>query len=424
MSAGPEAGATTGAQPADAAPSPTHRYRPGHATFPGLDGLRALAVLAVVTTHTAFTTGRYERGWGNNALARLDAGVAVFFVLSGFLLVRPWLVASATGGPRPSVRTYAVRRVARIMPAYLVAVALALVLLPGNAGASAWDWVRHILLVQIYQAGWLRPGLTQTWSLSTEVAFYVLLPLIGAGILFVGRHRWRPTLLLAVLSLGIVLPLPWYYLVHHVSGEAWRAAGFWLPGFGGWFAGGMAMAVIRTHLDHRSPSPSSRWRLAEELGARPMTCWLMALVIYFVAMTPIAGPRSIVVTTTAESVTKQTLYLAVACALVWPAVFGRSAVTDAVLGNPVMRYLGDISYGVFLYHLVVLQGVMALLDQPLWTGRIINVLPLTLMGSATLAALSFRFLEHPIIGWAHRPRPERSPWPRLPRRREPTGSGS
>ena len=376
--------------------------RPGHAAYPGLDGLRALAVLAVVTTHCAFWTGRYERGWGMNALARLDSGVAVFFVLSGFLLVRPWLTAARTRGTRPSTRVYALRRCARILPAYVIAVAMALLLLPQNSAATAADWLRHLTLVQIYQFGWMREGLTQTWSLATEVVFYVLLPFIGAGLMWLSRRRWRPALLVAVLSLGFVVPIGWYVFLHQATGSVWVSAGYWLPGFIGWFAGGMIIAVIRVHLDSgRSPS-GSRWWLAEEIGRHPLTCWAISATAFFIALTPIAGPRSLVATTAGQAVAKQTLYLLMAVALVWPAVFGQAPLTRGLLGNPVMRYAGDISYGVFLYHLVVLDGVMILLDNTVFNGRVIHVLPLTLAGSVALAALSYRFVERPIIQWAHR----------------------
>jgi peptidoglycan/LPS O-acetylase OafA/YrhL len=386
----------------------TGRYHPGHSTYPALDGLRALAVLAVVTTHAAFWTGRYERGWGGAALTRLDSGVAIFFVLSGFLLVRPWLVSAVHRTPSPSVRVYAVRRVARIMPAYLVAVTAAMLLIPDNATATVADWVRHVFLVQIYQYGWLKGGLTQTWSLCTEWAFYLVLPLIGWVVVRATRTRWRPGLLLTGMVGLLFLPLAWYLFLYNTTGPVWVTGGIWLPAYLGWFGGGMALAVIRVHLDHGDVDESSRWWFAEELGRRPFTCWALAAVAFFAAMTPIAGPRSLVATTIGQSFTKQTLYVIMAMALAWPAVFGRSAVTEAVFGNPVARFAGDISYGVFLYHLVVLEGVMHLLDNPLFTGKVIQVLPLTLAGSVAVATVSFRFLERPLIQRAHRYRPRGS----------------
>jgi peptidoglycan/LPS O-acetylase OafA/YrhL len=121
-------------------------------------------------------------------------------------------------------------------------------------------------------------------------------------------------------------------------------------------------------------------------------------------MTPLAGPRSLRSDTAGQAVTKGVLYAVAATALVWPAVFGRSPMTLALLANRPMRYLGDISYGMFLYHLLVLDTVMRLLGYAVFTGQVIQVFPLTAAGAAVLAALSFRFLERPFIRLGHRKR--------------------
>ncbi len=85
--------------------------------FPVLDTLRAVGALAVLTTHTAFQTGEYlGNGVGGMLLARLDVGVAIFFVLSGFLLSRPYLARRALGLPAPALGTYYEKRVLRIFP--------------------------------------------------------------------------------------------------------------------------------------------------------------------------------------------------------------------------------------------------------------------------------------------------------------------
>src|SRR4029453_8592072 len=91
--------------------------RPDHSAFPALDGIRAMAVLMVVLTHCAYWTGRYERGPAQGLLARMDFGVALFFVLSGFLLSRAWLNNAALGRTGPSLRVYFWRAAGRILPA-------------------------------------------------------------------------------------------------------------------------------------------------------------------------------------------------------------------------------------------------------------------------------------------------------------------
>ncbi len=95
--------------------------------MPELDTLRAVGALAVMVTHTAFWAGAYTEfgAWGS-LLARMDVGVAIFFVLSGFLLSRPWIARAHAGLPSPSVPRYFWKRFLRISPVYLVTATIAL----------------------------------------------------------------------------------------------------------------------------------------------------------------------------------------------------------------------------------------------------------------------------------------------------------
>jgi peptidoglycan/LPS O-acetylase OafA/YrhL len=84
---------------------------------PTLTGLRAVAALLVVGTHAAFATGKLSHGYLGSIYAHLDVGVAIFFVLTGFLLFRPWVRAAARRSAPPDLIRYARRRVRRILPA-------------------------------------------------------------------------------------------------------------------------------------------------------------------------------------------------------------------------------------------------------------------------------------------------------------------
>ena len=110
--------------------------------FPALDVLRLVGAVAVLTTHVAFQTGEYFRnGVVGTLLARMDIGVAIFFVLSGFLLSRPWWASAAAGAPAPRVGRYALKRLLRIWPVYLVTVVVAFAAVPGNERAGVREWL-------------------------------------------------------------------------------------------------------------------------------------------------------------------------------------------------------------------------------------------------------------------------------------------
>src|ERR1700724_4188778 len=72
-----------------------------------LTGIRAVAALLVMATHAAYTTGKYTHGYVGLVYSRMEIGVPIFFVLSGFLLFGPWVRAAESGRAPPSVRRYA-----------------------------------------------------------------------------------------------------------------------------------------------------------------------------------------------------------------------------------------------------------------------------------------------------------------------------
>jgi peptidoglycan/LPS O-acetylase OafA/YrhL len=121
---------------------------------PALTGMRAVAALLVIGTHAAFATGKLTHGYIGAIYARLDIGVALFFVLSGFLLFRPWVVAAATGDTSPGLVRYARQRLRRVMPGYLVTVfatfELYVVFTPSPNPAQTWHGLlRYLTLTQI-----------------------------------------------------------------------------------------------------------------------------------------------------------------------------------------------------------------------------------------------------------------------------------
>src|SRR3954464_6357298 len=131
------------------APSGAGRVAFQDRAFPTLTAARAAGAIMVVLTHCAFNTGRINDGWTGAVLARFDFGVTIFFVLSGFLLSRPWFLARALGVPSPSPRHYLWKRALRILPLYWVVVVAAMVIDPLNRGADWRDWVANLTLTQL-----------------------------------------------------------------------------------------------------------------------------------------------------------------------------------------------------------------------------------------------------------------------------------
>src|SRR5205807_554768 len=107
--------------------------------------------------------------------SELKGGVAVFFVISGFLLYMPYARAIRDGAPLPNWRDYTRRRVVRILPAYWCALTIL-----GLAGLAASvftvGWWRYYGLAQIYNPATLIGGLSVAWSLCVEATFYLCLP--------------------------------------------------------------------------------------------------------------------------------------------------------------------------------------------------------------------------------------------------------
>ncbi|WP_068398094.1 acyltransferase family protein [Kribbia dieselivorans] len=380
------------------ATSPPGAHR-GH--LPGLDGLRALGAFAVVTTHVGFHSGASLTGVWAGMLSRLDIGVALFFVLSGFLLFRPHVLASIGAGPRPNLRRYAIHRVLRIVPALWVTVALAWLLVPRREVDTPEVYVATALFTQIYRDGLGAPGLTQMWSLSVEWSFYVALPLLAW--LLLRRSPTTPRALAAQLAVLLALPVASATYMALPAVTATPLRGLWLPGYLGWFALGMALALWQVA---RSEGLLRRTHL-DILAAHPWTAWGCAGALYLVLTTAIAGPYGLAENSSPSGhAIKSLLYGVFAALVVLPAVGALDPDDEPgpirALGRRGWRFLGDISYGIFCYHLIVLSLVERAVGHEVFTGGFWKLWILTALGTTVVAAVSYRFMERPIMRWGRR----------------------
>ncbi|MFV1363334.1 acyltransferase [Mycolicibacterium elephantis] len=350
-----------------------------------LTGIRAVAALLVMLTHAAYTTGKYPQGYVGLVYSRMEIGVPIFFVLSGFLLFGPWVKAAASDKPGPSVRRYAWRRVRRIMPAYVVTVLAAYLVYhfrtAGPNPGHTWEGLfRNLTLTQIYTDNYLysflHQGLTQMWSLAVEVAFYAVLPLLAYLLLVVlCRRRWRPGLLLTGLG-GLALISPAWLVLVHTTNFLPDGAKLWLPTYLAWFVGGMVLAAL------------------QPLGVRAygLACVPLAVICYLIASTPIAGEPTTSPTELREALAKTAFYAVIATLAVAPLALGDRGLYSRMLASRPMVFLGEISYEIFLIHLITMELVMVeIVRYPIYTGSVFWLFVITFVVTVPLAWLLHRF---------------------------------
>lgn len=357
---------------------------PGTGRYPELTSLRAIAAIAVVATHSAFWTGHYRGDWAL-AWARLDFGVALFFTLSGFLLFRPWVSAAFRGDDPPSAKAYARKRAVRILPGYWLVVIAAFALVPSPNGHTWAGWLRSMTFTQVYGGAYQHRGLTQMWSLCVEVAFYIALPLLGwLACRVVSRGGWRPVRL-ALLTLGFGLVAPLWYVVTREFVTFDISSIFWPFGYADWFAAGMALAIAAVAAEGGDARIAS---VARGVAAAPYACWTFALALLVIAATPAAGEATLVPIPLFDALAKNLLYAAAAGLVLAPLVLGGSGTTaTAWLRWRPLTWLGEISYELFLVHLIVIEGALNVMGYQTFTGSMGYVFVLTTAASIPLAWL-------------------------------------
>jgi peptidoglycan/LPS O-acetylase OafA/YrhL len=376
----------------DSAPDAPAPAPAGH-DLPVLEVYRAGAALLVVLTHVGFVSGAGLRGPWAGWLARGEAGVAVFFVLSGFLLMRPWVGAAVGRRPPVRVRAYLWRRALRLLPAYLVAVAGVALLVPSAAGAAPADWLAAVTVTSSYREAPLLPGFTHTWSLGTEVAFYLVLPLLARAWLGrrpAGTARRAAVRALLVAGVLVVAALAWRtWFLAAEDGPAGALA--WLPGHLDWFAAGMALAWLRERGAAGGPA------VARAAAAAPGAWFAVAVSCYWVSTTPLCGPLGLARSTVGAGLLKHVLYLGFAVALLVPAVFGNPAGRwQRIAGSPLLVRLGAVSYGLFLWQMVVLIALVEHLGIPPFSGHFGPLLLAVLTLGTAAATASWLLLERPL----------------------------
>jgi peptidoglycan/LPS O-acetylase OafA/YrhL len=350
--------------------------------LPAVEGMRALAAMGVVLTHVAFQTGTSD-GVIGRLLHRFDLAVAVFFALSGFLLWRGHAAAARGLRQRPPTGHYLRSRLVRIMPGYLVAVVVILTLLPEANHASPTVWLANLTLTQVYVPLTLTAGLTQMWSLSVEVTFYLALPVLAfLAYRLPVRARVPVIAAVALASLGWgLLPIETADGVNFLN---------WPPAYASWFAAGMLLAEWAV-----SPAENGQLSWPHALARNRFAITAITLVAYLISASPLAGPKGLVPATLAQFVVRTAMGAVVAFGLLAPLVLDRPDTQHRILGSRVMQTLGRWSYGLFVWHLAALVMVFPMVGTFMFNGDLIVVFVLTTLLGYAMAAVSYALIESP-----------------------------
>ncbi len=352
--------------------------------LPGLDGVRALAIVLVLAYH--LFPGLAPGGF---------VGVDVFLVVSGYLITALLLAEHERHG-RLDLRRFWARRARRLLPALAVmlGVSAAIAALIGGDVLVGIGW--QLLGAASFSSNWFAIAqgasyleqsdpelLRHAWSLAVEEQFYLLWPLALLALLLVPRRRWRTAV---VLALAVISALAMALLAGDPAVDPGAASTAYYStlthGFG--LLAGAALAIARSPLSStrdllaRIPAP-----VADAVAALSALGVVGAAAL--LAIDDAAAYRGGIATVTA-------LTVVLLVALDHPC--GRAA---AVADAPLPRWIGERSYGLYLWHwpaIVLLGAALPGVERSGASGWMLGAVALA--ASVALAAASYRWLEQPV----------------------------
>lgn len=325
------------------------------------------------------------------------SGVDLFFVLSGFLLTLPFARAALTNSAHQPLSHYYKRRLLRVFPAYYAQ--LAIILLFG-AWFVTWQpldgasLLAHLFM--FFNIGWnpVRPIVGIWWTLPVELSFYLLLPLIAW---FMRPGRWTIFLLAGVVFSTLYR---WWSADHFASapeGAVFLAASH-LPGSLPEFLLGASAALLAQKLDPGSVKRPSALLLD--------SLFVMAVALVFAWFWVVMLPHGDTYWAGHWSMLVAPVALGLPLSLMVISLYLGSRIGSLLFANPVVYFLGLISYSLYLWHFVVLQQAEVVFGEA-YTG--LQGLPKFLFSLALVvlvAAVSYYLFERPFfrLGTRRKPR--------------------
>ncbi len=375
----------------------------------GGDAIRGIAMAMVFVAHVAVNadpgSGLENYHGFKEVVGRLDLALATFFVLSGYLIARPFIRSFVLGTKRPSVRRFARNRVLRIVPAFYLIAAIVLVRFgldgaiaptPDNPSGTAphsswWQLVSVFTFTQSYTGGSATLPIGQAWSLDVEVAYYAAIPIAAAIAYRLGaRLRTPATRARAALIFVGGLALVSIFLRQNNDNTLATLASppliiyAFLPGVALAIAEPWAIPVFR---DNARRATRFAWAM---VGLA-----LLAYVLYS------AWDFNVETTQIHHALGRRSLMSAVFGMALLAALIALQLGTGKVprfADNRWANWMGERSYGFYLIHVWIIFEVINLVGADAGTPALIVAMfaiafPVTLL----LASLSWHFYERPFL---------------------------
>jgi peptidoglycan/LPS O-acetylase OafA/YrhL len=356
---------------------------------PELDALRFLAFVCVFCFHRMdyVPTDAIHNPWLFNFSTAGAFGVPVFFLLSAFLITA-LLLREYTASSRIHIKAFYVRRILRIWPLYFFAfygLVLLAHFLPDVGPRTPSSWLAFSLFVgnwYILRHGWIAGPVDPLWSISVEEQFYIVIPLFVA---FGGKRVLKIT---SVLLLAIAYVVILRYALHPSPGDN----GEWTNSFvhSQFFAAGTLIALLL-----RGRLPQLRLPIRLSGIALALSCWLIAVLTF--------GVKSWDAHPTPTGALAGWLLVLAGCIILFLSLFG---VSEKFIPRW-LAYLGRISYGLYVYHSLILHLVFTQGSKVLTSLTGLLHLPsslrpalgttIVLVATILVAHFSYQFFERPFI---------------------------
>jgi peptidoglycan/LPS O-acetylase OafA/YrhL len=370
--------------------------------LPGLDGMRALAVVAVMIYHT-------NNGW----LPGGFIGVEVFFVISGYLITL-LLIGEHEKHGRIDLKQFWLRRARRLLPALFFMMTLLMIYTAifkrDTLGLLRGDVIAGLGYITNWYQIWVGAGYTASadfaplrhlWSLAVEEQFYLAWPLVMVGLIRLGRRRLPDIsrwLLLAALVIAVVMAV--LYPTSVIGTPDTHPDAYWSVG---------GRSISRMDTLYLSTITRSTGLL---IGAAFAMLWRPVAVMRgplrnkgreldLVALAGLAALGALAYFLHvikddghADAFLFRGGFLAVGLAtvMVMAAVTHKGAIAGPLLGNPVLNWIGTRSYGLYLFHWPIYQIIRETAGAKLTVAEFVGAMA----GTAVITEFSYRFIEMPI----------------------------